>query len=73
MEVRDELDVRDSGLLVVEVGGGWQMVTRPQYAPGSVVSYRRPPPGSRARGSDARDCCVSTADNPRGGGANPGR
>jgi segregation and condensation protein B len=33
MEVRDELDVRDSGLLVVEVGGGWQMVTRPQYAP----------------------------------------
>ncbi len=33
IEVRDELDVRDSGLLVVEVAGGWQMVTRPQYAP----------------------------------------
>ncbi|OGW61072.1 MAG: SMC-Scp complex subunit ScpB [Nitrospirae bacterium RBG_16_64_22] len=32
-EVRDELEVRDSGLHVVEVAGGWQMVTRPQYAP----------------------------------------
>lgn len=32
IEVRDELEVRDSGLLLVEVAGGWQMVTRPQYA-----------------------------------------
>ncbi len=74
-ELQADYDRAGFAFAVVEFGGGWQVATRPDYAPLGAAAARRPPPRPADQGGarGAGDHRLPPADHAAGHRGHPGR